>query len=207
MGHPAAKARPSIPIMSRNHLARLRGTSALRRNHRAPAHLRRMLGLACKGRFLLTHRAVAPRGWKANSCQFPLAHSLRPLCPDVLPKFRESARSGVCMAGNSPVYSHGCKSPLPVAEGVAGKPSCRTFGRKSYFRYSSQGCMRAGLHPGDHQPALRRVDRGLRLGTAHGGAAGPAHPPRPHPGDERRKLPPQTEPGDRRVPSSKPEDA
>ena len=43
------------------------------------------------------------------------------------------------MAGNSPVYSQGCKSPLPVAEGVAGNPSCRTFGRILYFRYSSQG--------------------------------------------------------------------
>ena len=62
------------------------------------------------------------------------------------------------MAGNSPVYSHGCKSPLPVAEGVAGKPGCTAPGRKPYFRYSSQGCIRAGLHPGDHQLALRRVD-------------------------------------------------
>ena len=44
------------------------------------------------------------------------------------------------VAGNSPVYSHGCKSPLPVAEEAAGNPSCRTFGRKPYFRYSSQGC-------------------------------------------------------------------
>ena len=44
------------------------------------------------------------------------------------------------MAGNSPVYSHGCKSPLPVAEGVAGKPGGTTSGRKPYFRYSSQGC-------------------------------------------------------------------
>ena len=42
-------------------------------------------------------------------------------------------------AGNSPVYGPGCKSPLPVAEGVAGKPSCETSGRKPYFRYSSQG--------------------------------------------------------------------
>ena len=54
-----------------------------------------------------------------------------------------SVRTGqihlVAMAGNSPVYSHGCKSPLPVAEGVAGNPSCRTFGRILYFRYSSQG--------------------------------------------------------------------
>ena len=44
------------------------------------------------------------------------------------------------MAGNSPVYSHGCKPPLPVAELVAGKPSCNPTGRKPYFRYSSQGC-------------------------------------------------------------------
>ena len=28
---------------------------------------------------------------------------------------------------------------FPVVEGVAGKPGCRTPGRKPYFRYSSQG--------------------------------------------------------------------
>ena len=39
---------------------------------------------------------------------------------------------------------------------------------------------------GDHQPTLRRVDR-LRLGAPHRRAAGPAHPPRPHP---TRELPP-----------------
>ena len=38
-----------------------------------------------------------------------------------------------------PVYSHGCKPSLPVAEGAAGNPSCKTFGRILYFRYSSQG--------------------------------------------------------------------
>ena len=43
------------------------------------------------------------------------------------------------VAGNSPVYGHGCKSPLPVAEGAAGKPNCKTCGRILYFRYSSQG--------------------------------------------------------------------
>ena len=36
------------------------------------------------------------------------------------------------MAGNSPVYSHGCKSPLPVAEGVAGKPGCNNLWQKAY---------------------------------------------------------------------------
>ena len=44
---------------------------------------------------------------------------------------------------------------------------------------------------------FRRVDRGLRLGASHRGAAGPAHPPRPHPGNERRKLPTQAHPGER----------
>ena len=49
------------------------------------------------------------------------------------------SRSPAALAGNSPVYSHGCKPSLPVAEGAAGNPSCRTFGRILYFRYSSQG--------------------------------------------------------------------
>src|SRR5579862_5488425 len=33
------------------------------------------------------------------------------------------------------------------------------------------------------------MDRGVRIGAADGSPAGPAHAPRPHPGDERRKLP------------------
>ena len=37
------------------------------------------------------------------------------------------------VAGNSPVYSHGCKCPLLVAEGVAGKPVCTTLDRILYF--------------------------------------------------------------------------
>ena len=45
-----------------------------------------------------------------------------------------------------PVYSHGCKCLHLVAEGVAGKPGCRTFGRNSYFRYSSQGCSGTTLY-------------------------------------------------------------
>ena len=106
------------------------------------------------------------------------------------------------MAGNSPVYSHGCKFIPPVADGAAGKPSCATSGRNPYFRYSIQGCIRARLHPGPHQPALQRVDRGLRLGASRRRAAGPAHPPRPHPGDERRELPPQAQQGKRRPASS-----
>ena len=66
-----------------------------------------------------------------------------------------------------------------------------------------QPALRAGLHPGDHEPALRRVDRGVWLRTTDRGAAGSAHPPRPHPGDERRKLPAQAQPRERRAPSSR----
>ena len=51
--------------------------------------------------------------------------------------------------------------------------------------------------------AFRRVDRGPRLGTTDRSPAGPSHPPRPHPGNERRKLPPQAQQGNRRVPSSR----
>ena len=42
------------------------------------------------------------------------------------------------VAGNSPVYSHGCKLAPSVAEGVAGKPGLSTLGRKLYFGYSNQ---------------------------------------------------------------------
>ena len=79
-------------------------------------------------------------------------------------------------------------------------PLSRT-GAELLFEVFSQRYER-GSHPGKHQPALRRVDRGLRLGTAHWRAAGPAHPPRPHPGDERRKLQAQTQSGERRLPTS-----
>ena len=58
-----------------------------------------------------------------------------------------------------------------------------------------QPALRAGLHPGHHQLAFRRMDRGARLGASHRSTAGPAHPPRPHPGDERRELPPPPQPG------------
>ena len=60
-----------------------------------------------------------------------------------------------------------------------------------------QPALRAGLHHGDHQFAFRRVDGSLRLGAPHRSTAGPAHPPRPPPGDERRELPAQAQPGER----------
>ena len=49
------------------------------------------------------------------------------------------------------------------------------------------------------QPAVRRVDRGVRLRAPHRGAARPPHPPRPHSRDERRELPPQSRRGTSRA--------
>ena len=54
-----------------------------------------------------------------------------------------------------------------------------------------------GSIDGDHQPTLRPSGPRSSLGAPHRSAAGPAHPPRPHPGDERRELPPQAQPGER----------
>ena len=53
--------------------------------------------------------------------------------------------------------------------------------------------LRAGIDPRDHQPAVRRVDRDVRLGEADRRSAGQAHTPRPHHRNERRQLPPQAE--------------
>ena len=80
------------------------------------------------------------------------------------------------VAGNSLVYSHGCKSPLPVAEGVAGNSVYRTSGRILYFRYSSQGCSGMTLYgyarvsvrePKDKNLDLQ-VERLVRAGCALG---------------------------------------
>ena len=84
---------------------------------------------------------------------------------------------------------------LLIVDELGFVPLSRT-GAELLFEVFSQRYERGSTY-GDHQPALRRVDRGLRLGTAHRSAAGPAHPPRPHPGDERRELPAQAQPGER----------
>ena len=66
--------------------------------------------------------------------------------------------------------------PLPVAEGVAGKPSCRTSGRILYFGHSSQGCGEMTLYgyarvsvrePEDKNLDLQ-VERLVRAGCAMG---------------------------------------
>ena len=80
-----------------------------------------------------------------------------------------------------------------ICHGLAGAIPCVCNG-------GLQPALRAGLHPGHHQPAFRRVDRGVRIGTPHRRVVGPPHTPRPHPGDERRELPPPPQPAERRLP-------
>ena len=80
------------------------------------------------------------------------------------------------VAGNSPVYSHGCKFILSVAEGVAGNSGCTTGGRKPDFRYASQGLRGltlygyarvSGKEPEDKNLDLQ-VERLVRAGCAMG---------------------------------------
>ena len=75
------------------------------------------------------------------------------------------------VAGNSPVYSHGCKPPLPVAEGVAGKPGCKTSGRKPILQV---------FQPGVQMDDAVRLRQGLgeRAGGQESGPAGGAAGPR-----------------------------
>ena len=99
-------------------------------------------------------------------------------------------------AGLRGAYSHTPRPTiLPKPESTEGRPWGQPLKKPE--------CIRAGLYSGNHQSSLRRLDRGLRLGAPHRRAAGPAHPPRPHPGDERRKLQAQAQQRERRVPSSR----
>ena len=84
-----------------------------------------------------TARLVGPASPLASDCSIMPAVDTSALRPDVngapgplsLPYDRR-----VCNADSGPAAPgrHGCRSPLPVAEGVAGKPSCRTSGRSPY---------------------------------------------------------------------------
>ena len=74
-----------------------------------------------------------------------------------------------------------------------------TTGAELLFEVFSQRYERGSVLVTTNLP-LRRVDRRVRLREAHRSPAGPAHPPRPHPGDERRQLPSQGWPGERRLP-------
>ncbi len=79
-------------------------------------------------------------------------------------------------------------------------PLSRT-GAELLFEVFSQHYERGSTMVTTNMP-FRRVDRGLRLGAPHRSAAGPAHPPRPHPGDERRELQAPAQQGERRLASS-----
>ena len=72
-------------------------------------------------------------------------------------------------------------------------PLSRT-GAELLFEVFSQRYERGSvLDPRDHQPAVRRVDRDVRVREVDRRSAGQAHTPRPHHRNERRQLPSQTE--------------
>ena len=80
-------------------------------------------------------------------------------------------------------------------------PLSRT-GAELLFEVFSQRYERGSVMVTTNLP-FRRVDRGIRVRKAHRSTAGPAHPPRAHPGDERRELPPQAQQGECRISSSR----
>ncbi len=66
-----------------------------------------------------------------------------------------------------------------------------------------QPALRAPIHPGDQQPALRRMDGSARLRAPDRGIAGPIDPPRAHPGNEWRQLPAQRKPKTAEIPKKR----
>src|SRR6056297_3401295 len=90
------------------------------------------------------------------------------------------------------------RAPAAEAAKADGEPQAPDH-RRARLRAALQDRRRAALRAdlpalrtrldADHQqPALRRMDRDLRLRTPHGRAARPADPPRHHSRDERRQL-------------------
>ena len=120
----------------------------------------RLSSLASSGPLYLVFTGRTPQRGHPSRCTSPRWH-----CWAAGPA--AWSRSPAALAGNSPVYIHGCKSPLPVAEWAAGKPDCKAHGRKPYFRYSST------LHPDqDRRPCTRNPfpqtrDLPPRLGLRH----------------------------------------
>src|ERR1700729_3095421 len=70
---------------------------------------------------------------------------------------------------------------VPLVIPHKGRPDTELLAKKVKL-----GDRRARFVHRHQQPAIRRMDRRVRLRTAHRRTARPAHPPRPHLGDERR---------------------
>ena len=67
-------------------------------------------------------------------------------------------------------------------------------GAELLFEVFSQRYERGSILVTSNLPFDEWTERGVRLRAPHRGAARPRHPPRPHPRDERRELPPQSKP-------------
>ena len=74
-----------------------------------------------------------------------------------------------------------------------------TTGTEKLFEVFSQLCERGSILVTTNLPFDEWTEVLDRRASRR--AAGPPHPPRPYPGDERRQLPPKAQPAERRVPS------
>ena len=95
------------------------------------------------------HEAQFVDDQQAEAGQIPLQVEQSPLVPgfqrsalpsrhgrDAPARFPSTIPQPEVLAGNSPVYSQGCKFIPPVADGAAGNSGCTTPGRKPDSRYS-----------------------------------------------------------------------
>jgi hypothetical protein len=100
------------------------------------------------------------------------------------------SRGTRCIAANSRLADRGLILRAFGADGWRPRPR---LSRRRVTVRDLQPALRARLDHRHQQPAFRRVDQCVHLRTLDRRTARSSHPPRPHPRDERRQLPPQTE--------------
>lgn len=178
-------------------------TRAKKQRHTAKRIFERLRGKhGCTGGYMLVKDYV--RLWKVGQREMfvPLEHPTGDAQGDFGEAVVEIAgveRKAHCLAVDQP-HSDDCfvmAFPAETAEAFLEGHS-HAF---AYFGEVQDRCrvvvrglqpaLRTKLDAGDQQPAVQRVDRGLPIRASDGCVAGSAHPPCPHPGNERGKLPAQ----------------
>ena len=147
------------------------------------------IGYKCKCQQNLVQQGTLSRGpVEGTGRRVP---GQRPSLTDRQREYVRAKRSkGWRQPGSVPLGRHGWKPRF-----MPPRQDCHIFDVPAKSVYA-----RASILVATNLP-FRPVHRSPQLGASHRRAAGPAHPPRPHPGDERRELPPQAQPGERRVSS------
>ena len=92
----------------------------------------------------------------------------------------------------APLAEATCRPEAPDHRRVGLRPPLQDR-RRTVVR-ADLAALRTRRHADHQQPAVRRMDRGVRLRASHRRPARPADPPRQHPRDERRQLPARAEP-------------